>query len=39
VDQLRTAVKKARAVANTVEVIDTKIGKKLFKFIEGDTFE
>lgn len=35
VDKLIRAVKKARQKANTIEVVDTTIGKELFKFING----
>lgn len=38
VDKLIRAVKKARQKANSVEVVDTTIGKELFNYINGSNF-
>lgn len=38
IDTLIAAVKVARAQANMVPIVDTKVGQKLFAFIDGNTF-
>jgi len=39
IDVLIVAVKKTRAIANTAEIINTKLGKQLFAFIDGNTLK